>query len=108
MKRCGGTRTCSLLSRQAVQEDEQEQALGWGDVDQRMRLPCRNRERDQVGGRQAGPTPTCLLPPPPEKAARSAFRWPKKGSMDGAGKGTADGTKVKKTKRMKQPEKGGE
>lgn len=52
--------------------------------------------------------PACLLPPPPDKAARSAFRWPKKGSMDGAGKGTADGTKVKKTKRMKQPEKGGE
>lgn len=43
------------------------------------------------GRKEAGPTPACLLPPPPDKAARSAFRWPKKGSMDGAGKGTADG-----------------
>lgn len=92
------------MSRQAAQEEEQ--ALEWRDADQRMRLPCRNRKRP--GGRKDSRTYSCLLPPPPDKAARSAFRWPKKGSMDGAGKGTADGTKVKKMKRMKQMEKGGE
>lgn len=77
----------------------------------------RCRSKDEVtlqeqekrpGGRKDSRTYSCLLPPPPDKAARSAFRWPKKGSMDGAGKGTADGTKVKKMKRMKQMEKGGE
>ena len=71
-------------------------------------VTLQEQEKTRWEERQAGPTPACLLPPPPEKAARSAFRWPKKGSMDGAGKGTADGTKVKNTKRMKQPEKGGE